>query len=138
MSHDVTCGGERENTHAPTSSPVYQVALVQVARHGNHHRHTQEQQSKYPTEMEKYHDSKFWGQRSEVGGHTLYTPLPHTLDTTSAGGASTQLRLEVCAVLDGAEEPSVHCPDKGEPEDGSLGTEEQAKSRELARGGRRA
>ena len=62
----------------PTSSPVYQVALVQVARHGNHHRHTQEQESKYPTELKKYRDSKFWGQRSEVGGHTLYT---YTLTT---------------------------------------------------------
>ena len=67
------------------------------------------------------------GPRSEVT-HYIRTPLPHTLDTTSAGGASTQLRLEVCTALDGAEEPSIDCPHKGEPEDGALGTEEQAKS----------
>lgn len=82
---------------------------------------------------------KFRGQSSEARvTHKLCNPLPHTLNAASTRGAGAQLGMEVSTGLKGVEEPSVHSPDKGEPQDGPLCTEKQTaladNASELAKG----
>ena len=113
---------------------MYEVALVQVACDGHHHGHTQEKQSKYPARGRIH--SKFRGRSSGARvthTHTLCNLLPHTLNAASTGGAGAQLGMEVSTGLEGAEEPGVHHPGKGEPQDGPLRAERQAALADNAR-----